>query len=62
MMFEVGHQVAQAGDGDDRNAVVALHFLHRRQFAQPALLAIQRDQHAGRCGTGGADQFDLFAD
>ena len=61
MMFEVGHQVAQAGDDDDRNPVVALHFLHGRELTLAAFLAVEGDQHAGRRGAGGADQFDRLA-
>ena len=39
MMFEVGHQVAQASDGDDRYTIVALDLLHCREFALAAFLA-----------------------
>ena len=33
VVFEVGHQIPQASDSDNGNAVVALHFLHRRKLA-----------------------------
>src|SRR5689334_18977381 len=33
---EIAHQVVEGGDGDDRDAVVALHFLHRRELALAA--------------------------
>src|SRR6185437_5832668 len=53
--------VIQAGNRDDRDTVLRGHLLRRGLFALATLLPVQRDQHAGRFGTVGADQGQRFA-
>ena len=52
----IGQQVGQPRDRDRRDAVLGGQLLGRRERALAALLAIQRDQHAGgrRAGARGS--------
>lgn len=61
VMFKINHQIAQTGDSDNRNAVIALNLLNGRQVALSTLLAIKRNQDASRNSARSANQFNRFA-